>query len=246
MSYDLRLALMTGIDIPIVECGLTIHQPTIKEISYVGEEDFLTGVQVLCLNKTSFTQDETLLTTLNNFQIFMMIMQDKESVDKRQAVEAVFPILFPDYKVAIMVKSLVFMKRESDDIITIDEGNFNYIQEVLKKICCINSSAMQSAGFNPANDKAREIANKLMRGRQKVAAEKGENSNGSIFTQYVSMVAIGIPSMSLADTLLLTMFQLFDLIERYSLWTAWDIDIRVRLAGGSSEKQPDNWMKNIH
>jgi len=34
---DLRSALMTGIEIPIPECKLILHQPTIKEISYIGE-----------------------------------------------------------------------------------------------------------------------------------------------------------------------------------------------------------------
>ena len=34
---DLRAALMTGIDIPIPECQLIIHQPTLKEIALIGE-----------------------------------------------------------------------------------------------------------------------------------------------------------------------------------------------------------------
>jgi hypothetical protein len=52
--------------------------------------------------------------------------------------------------------------------------------------------------------------------------------------------------MSLQELSNLTMFQLYDLIERYMLWTNWDLDIRQRLAGGSPDSTPDNWMKNIH
>jgi hypothetical protein len=33
----------------------------------------------------------------------------------------------------------------------------------------------------------------------------------------------------------LTMYQMYDLIERYSLYVNWDIDIRSRLAGGKPE-----------
>jgi hypothetical protein len=33
MEFDYRLALMTGVDIPIPECQLTIKQPTCLEIS---------------------------------------------------------------------------------------------------------------------------------------------------------------------------------------------------------------------
>ena len=35
--FDYRLALMTGMDIPIPECQIALHQPTIKEISMIGE-----------------------------------------------------------------------------------------------------------------------------------------------------------------------------------------------------------------
>ena len=52
--------------------------------------------------------------------------------------------------------------------------------------------------------------------------------------------------MSLIDCMELTLYQLLDLIERYSLYVNWDIDIRSRLAGASPGDSPDNWMKNIH
>jgi hypothetical protein len=51
---DTRLALMCGIDIPIPECGLIIHQPRIREIAFLGERDFFTGVQSFCINKSMF------------------------------------------------------------------------------------------------------------------------------------------------------------------------------------------------
>ena len=52
--------------------------------------------------------------------------------------------------------------------------------------------------------------------------------------------------MSLQNLLDCTMYQLYDLMERYSLYMNWDIDVRTRLAGGKPDSQPDNWMKNIH
>jgi hypothetical protein len=56
------------------------------EIAYVGEADFFSGIQCLCLNKTMFVKDESLLATTNNFQIFMTIMSEKEAIDKKFAV----------------------------------------------------------------------------------------------------------------------------------------------------------------
>jgi hypothetical protein len=56
--------------------------------------------------------------------------------------------------------------------------------------------SQQSTGFNPADEQARIIAEKLMRGRRRVAEIKGE-SNASIFSRYLSILTVGLPSMSL-------------------------------------------------
>lgn len=238
---DIRLALMAGIDIPIPELQLTIHQPTIKEIALIGDTDFFIGIQCLTINKNMIAQGETLLGNTNNFQIFMTLMTEKESRDKKDSVLQVLTLIVPAYKISFTPRSMIMIGEQNT--ITIDENNFEALQSVLKEVFCIKSDNSQN--FNPGNAKAKEIADKLMRARQRVAAQKGEDK-GSVFVQYASALTVGLQSMSLQDCLNLTMFQMFDLIERYSLWLNWDLDIKSRLAGGKPEDKPDNWMKNIH
>lgn len=240
---DRRLTLMCGTEYPVPECQLTIHQPRIKEIAFIGESDFFSGVQCLCLNKSMFVKDESLLGDTNNFQIFMTIMSEKETADKKIAVQQVCTLLFPEYKVMFTPRSVLFSGK--GQTVQIDESNFEFLQTAISDICCMKTGPMDQQSFNPANAKAREIAEKLMRGRQRVAAEKGQ-TNTSIFSQYLSIITVGLNSMSLQDTMNLTMFQLYDLVERYMLYINWDMDVRCRLAGGKPESQPDNWMKNIH
>lgn len=242
---DYRLALMCGSDIPVPQCQLTIHQPTMKEISLIGEDTFFTAIQCLNVNKKMIKQDETLLTDINNFQIFMTIMTEKEAGEKKESVLQLFQLICPDYKVSVLPRSII-LNKEGQQSVILDENNFESLQIVLREIFCLNSQEMgMHTGYNPADAKAQEIAEKLMRGRQRVAAQNGEDK-GSMFSQYLSTLTIGVPSMSLIDAVNLTMFQLLDLMERYSLYTNWDIDIRSRLAGASIEEKPDNWMKNIH
>ena len=242
---DLRLALMCGIDIPIEECQLVIHQPTIKEIAFIGEKEFLTGVQTLCITKNMvFQEDKSLLDSTNNFQIFMTIMSQPETIDKKQIVQKILTLFFPSYQIIITPLSLIFMLDNGERVL-IDENNFEYLQNIISIICCLKNSVGDPQNFNPADKKAREIAEKLMRGRSRVAAQKGETNN-SIFVQYLSVLTVGLHSMTLQDTINLTMYQLYDLVERYMLYINWDIDIRSRLAGASSNEKPDNWMKNIH
>ena len=240
---DYRLALMAGIDIPIPECQLILHQPTIKEIAYIGETNFFTGVQCLCLQKTMVIQDETLLSTTSNFQIFMTIMNEKQTADKKTDVITVLSVLFPSYTVIFTPRSIMF-NNESGNFM-VDEGNFESLQQVLSEIFCLRNS--DQASFNPGSKKAKEIADKLMKARQKVARLKAEQGGeGSALAQYVSTLTIGLSSMSLNECLGLTMYQLYDLMERYSLYINWDIDLRSRLAGGKPDKPAENWMKNIH
>lgn len=232
------LALMAGIDIPIPECQLIIHQPKIKEIAFIGEQSFFTGIQCLCINKSMYERE---LPGQSTFQIFMMIMQDERGKDKKEDVKKVLTLLFPDYTFYITPRAISFS--QNGENFTIDEDNFESFQIVLKNM--FNLSGSGSESFNPANDAAKEIADKLMRARQRVAEQKGTAAS-SIFSQYLSILTIGLQSMSLQELLDLTMYQLYDLVERYMLFTNWDLDVRTRLAGGKPDSKPDNWMKTIH
>ena len=242
--FDYRLGLMTGIDLPIPELQTTIHQPTIKEISLIGEQDFFIGIQLLCIKKQMYIQDENLLNSTNNFQIFMAIMNEKQTAEKKTAVQQVLTLLFPQSNVIFTPRSIVLNSPQG--IVTIDEGNFEILQQLLNEQFCLKGSGQEQ--FNPEGQKAKEIAQKLMRARQRVAEQKmqGEGGSGSMFSQYLSVLTIAIDSMSLTDLSNLTMYQIYDLIERYTLYLNWDLDIRSRLAGGKPDKPAENWMKNIH
>lgn len=240
--FDYRLALATGADIPISELQAVIHQPTITEISMIGEQDFFTGIQLLCLNKRMYIDNEVLLAQTTNFQIFMTIINEQRVADKKMAVIQVMTLLFPKAKVIFTPRSIILNFGEVSS--TIDEGNFELLQSILQTMFCLSNT--DQATFNPGSKKAKEIADKLMKARQKVAAQKTKEEKGSTFGQYLSILTIGTGSMSLQDCCKLTMYQLYDLIERYNLYLNWDIDIRSRMAGAKADKPLDNWMKNIH
>lgn len=242
---DIRVALIAGIDIPIPECQLILHQPKIREIAFLGDTNFFTGAQTLALHKSMFIDpDKNGLEDINNFQIFMTVIGEKEMADKKAQVKNLLNMLFPNYTILITPRSLVFQDKEKNSF-NVDESNFEALQEVVREVFCLKTGPMDQTAFNPADAKAKEIAEKLMRGRQRVAAQKG-GANTSVFSQYLSILTVGLHSMSLHDLLDCTMYQLYDLMERYSLYMNWDIDVRTRLAGGKPESQPDNWMKNIH
>lgn len=242
-DIDYRLAMMCGTDLPVPECTIIIHQPTITEISLIGENTYFTGAQCLTLNKNMFVvEGKEALTDITNFQIFMMVMQDEKAKDKKNATIQTLQLLLPEYKALFTPRSLALMS--SNGNITIDENNFDYFQNILRLVFCSKNGPMDQQSFNPQGSKAQEIAQKLMRGRDRIAKEKG-GSNSSVLTQYLSILTIGL-HISLNELKNYTLFQLYDLIERYGLYVDQDIDIRSRLAGGKPDKHPENWMKNLH
>ena len=46
-----ELLLLSGNDIPFPEARITIHQPKLREIAFIGEEAFFTGCELLNFSK---------------------------------------------------------------------------------------------------------------------------------------------------------------------------------------------------
>lgn len=245
MNRDLRLALMTGVDIPMPELQLTIHAPTIKEIAFMGEKNFFTAIQYLCVDKEALIQDETLLATLTNFQVLMKVLEQSQDKEKKGAIQTLLLLLFPDYKNTITRNSIILTKKEVQPVL-VDENNFDILQDYVKQVLCVNSIFQgDNVVYNPINDAAKKIADKIMAGRKKVAQLKGGSSD-SVLTRYLSILTIGTNTIGLDKAVNLTLFQLFDLIERYTAFVEWDIDLRVRLAGGKPDKTVETWMRDLH
>ena len=236
---DIKLALMTGIDIPIPEYGITIRQPTLKEISMLGEKEFFIAAQSLCINKHMISESVELPSEIENFEILMRILQEDKT--KKPLVQNLLSLLFPKYSIIITPRAFSFNAAGENFII--DKGNFNYLQDYLQQMFCLQQTGKHS--FNPQGEKATEIAQKLLRARQRVAAQKASEEGESSLGQYISAITVGISSMSLNDTINLTLYQLYDLLERYNLYVNWDLDIRARLAGATGNKKLENWMRPL-
>lgn len=244
MEIDI-FSVFSGADIPIPEISEVIHQPTMKEIGFVGEKNFLSGAQCFLINKNMLLLNKDIpkeaLEQTSDFSLFLDVAKQK---DVKSQVETFLFLIFPKYTQILFTPRAIMLKQEDKSVI-IDEGNFNIIQDIVRKI--FNFDKISGDDFNPANEEAAKIAALLKRGRERVAAQRrAENGgDGSIFSTYLSSLAIALQE-PLDHLLNLTLFQINDLLERYQLWYASEIDVRVRLAGGKPDSQPDNWMKNIH
>lgn len=247
MEIDYRLPLLSGIELPIPEFKLVAHSPTIKEIAFMGEENFFQAMQYLCLRKEQMIQDKNVLSSISNFQILMEVLEQSQDKAKKTAIITLLQIIFPKYMVAMNPNSiLLFEQGDNGETVIIDNNNFEMFQEVIRKLLCAESFLQgDNITYNPGNEKAKAIAEKLMRGRQKVAEIKHGGKKESILARYVSILTVA-QITSLDECLGLNLFQVFDLIERYNLYLSWNIDLKLRLAGGKPSKEVESWMKDLH
>ena len=112
-----QLALICGTDIPYPQLHTVLHQPTLKEIALIGEETFFSGVQCLLVNKNLISLPGNFdLSQLNNFHIFMMILQEKSEAKKKQAVQMVLSLILPDFNFNLVPnRSLILSKEDCNE-----------------------------------------------------------------------------------------------------------------------------------
>ena len=240
MKLD-ELLLLSGNDVPFPQAQLVIHVPTLKEIGYIGEENFHMGCHFVIFDKNSLSQeDKNNLGDLSNFDIFMSVMSSHEkSIHKTNAL-SVLSLLFPNYEIKFEKDKMLLQKENFSSII--NEQNYEDFKDILVQIFCLERDEKENV--NPADALAAKIAEKIKKGKEKVAKSKGEGVKKlNIYSRYISILGVG---NNLIDYLNYTIYQLRDQFERFQLKESNDIYIKAKLAGAQNMEEVDNWMEDIH
>lgn len=251
MMYSIdSLTLISGIDVPIPEIGVNIHQPTIREIAYIGEKSFYEAAQIMIIQKENFIngleniaqEDKIALSQMSNFEIFLKLVEANPLSSTK--VQMLLSLLFPDFNSSIEERFIYLVNPKEQKSILINDSTFEILQEVITAILCLQSSNTKEE-FNPQGDRAREIAEKIKRGRERAARLKGEKKQQSSFlSKYISGLGIGTNTLNIHNVLDLTLYQLLNQLERYGLYTQYNISIQAKMAGAKDVEDVD-WLKDI-
>lgn len=251
MMYSIdSLTLISGIDVPIPEIGVNIHQPTIREIAYIGEKSFYEAAQTMIIQKEDFIngleniaqEDKIALSQMSNFEIFLKLVEANPLSSTK--VQMLLSLLFPDFNSSIEERFIYLVNPKEQKSILINDSTFEILQEVITTILCLQSGNTKEE-FNPQGDRAREIAEKIKRGRERAARLKGEKKQPSNFlSKYISGLGIGTNTLNIHNVLDLTLYQLLNQLERYGLYTQYNISIQAKMAGAKDVEDVD-WLKDI-
>lgn len=240
-----ELLLLSGNDVPFMEAEIAIHQPTLKEIAYIGEENFYSGCGVLNFSKDNLSEEDRInLRTKSDFEILMsMIMDSSHPAMRKNAVNAnmVLTLLFPGCRIKFSPKAIYLINEGESH--SINSNNFENFKEILNAIFCLKGRGDEQS-YNPGGELARKIAEKFKQRKQKIAEQQGEQKI-AILSRYASILAVG-EQKSLNDLMQYTVYQIFDEFERFELKEQFDLYIRAQLAGARDLKEVDNWKKDIH
>ena len=249
------LSLIAGIDIPFPQAQLTIHQPRIDEISYIGQTAFFTGCEYLTLSKNNIiTQDKNNSQTLDDFEILMTIIKDKNPTVQTNKVyiELVLLLLFPQYRIDFLPMSIRISKKNQKNKLQshlIDKNNFSQFKKIISEMFCLSSFLNKQNIYNPGGPQAKALVQKFKKRHQKLAELKNRgkdlNKQISIISQYVSILAVG-EHKDINTLCKYTIYQLLDQFQRFKMKQNFDVYIQAKLAGAKNLDEVDNWMGEIH
>ena len=250
MSKIDSLTLISGIDIPIPELGVNIHQPTIREIAYIGERSFYEAAQTITMNKETLLsslenvseEDKIAISKMSNFELFLKLINSGAMASVN--VQILLTLLFPKHISKIEERFIILTSVGTPEMVIINDESFIILQQIITTILCLHSDKTKDE-FNPAGERARAIADKIRKGREKAARLNGKDQKASSFlSKYISGLGIGTNTLNIHNVLDLTLYQFLNQIERYGLYTSYEVSMKAKMAGAKDVEDVD-WLKDI-
>ena len=237
-----KLLLLSGQDIPFPGAHVNIHQPKASEIALIGEETFFRGLKVLLFSKNDLEEkDKNALAQYSDFNIFMSIINDKNSVAIKTDMLMVLTLMFPDIKFKINIDKILLQLENFES--SINEQNIDEFKDIISQMFCLDSVNSQ---YNPASGISAKIAEKLNQRHIKLAKQRGEDVKEiNIINRYVSVLSIGL-QIDINKIMNYTYYQLIDAFKRYQSKISYDLTIQAKMAGATGLEEVENWMDELH
>lgn len=243
--------LVTGVNIPFVE-SIYLSQPTMKELSqtFSGEDEFLKMIQLLNHNKDSLKKaigEEVPLD--NDYLVFLSLLRSgmmSGDLELENKLLKFFKLLFKDFNVEFSETGISISNNE-DVFVFIDENNYSKLQAIIREIFCLKDLIGDQkiiTDYNPQSDRAKRIAEQLKKRHDTLATMEKESSGKSVFANYIDIVSVDL-GVSINEISNYTLSQLMISMQRLNLLEAFNIDLKVRLAGGDPKSETEHWKKII-
>lgn len=241
-----QLLLYTGQDIYFPDGEFYLHQPTIAELATFGENKYYLITKILSSPLEELLQkDKTDLEGVDKFDVIMSMIQQQESFSLSFRMFLIMMIskvstieYFPD-RIICIIKEDIGQETPKVSTVIIDKDLLNklipYIEEILN-----TSVTVQKSEFDPANKRAKQIMEKILRGRERAHGKDKQKPQISLLTYYCTL--LGVNGFSQEQINKMTVVQLCSIAEMYKRKIIYDEYFQVGLVAG--HKDEDEPMKH--
>ena len=247
------LTLMAGAPIAVEEYNLIINQPKIADIALIGEKKFFESISIFKLEKDTFLKlvikgksaEETVQIT-NLFydktddQIILFLLFNDSELQK--SINNLFSFLFKDIEETTFYEDCIYIKFNDGQQSIINSDSFYIIKDIINQIFSLESEV--SGKYNPAPGAAEMIVKKLKEREKKIQQMKNESDSESkpMLANYLLILSIGSNNFSMDNLLNMTLYQLFAIMKKYSLYEQYQMQVKALMAGASDIELID-WMQ---
>jgi len=223
--------ILSGQPLPIQDANIYMTQPTIQNIVLFGEDDFFAAINII-INLNTFIeqikQGNSELTIISDFQLLLMLMEQDSTI--KTLINSLFSLVFPNYEIEVAEQAINFFITQDEKRIMVGRlhpFNFEFFQTVLSDAFIPVGDEDREPEYNPANELANKIAEKIKEGRAKIHAMQAEQEGEkSLYGQYASVLSIGM-HMDVNIFYNYTPFQLYDAYRRFFSKEASDYYRRI-------------------
>lgn len=225
MDESVKLKLLAGL--PFNIDNICILKPlTLLEIASVGYDKYNLYLSNLVADVSDFKIPNIDLTQYSYWDILISNMYHADEEYSNMILNAMKLFLKEDIFFARC--TCLFYIRNNKQYKIIDKNIFELIRNNLKIQNCVDKNDNEE--FKPANSKAEEIRQKILKGRQKI-----NGSNNISFEDLVSTLAANGNGLNISNIWNLTIYQFNNQFARMQMIEDYDINIRQLLAGAKKE-----------
>lgn len=245
-----KLLLNSNNSLPFQPAQLIFHNPTLNQISMLGEKAFWEGCQYLTFSKNALSyEDKSRLADKSDFDILMIMMKtDKIATALKEKILNMFLLCLPQYKVNFLPSSIMLFKQTEEGKIEshlIDNSNFEEFKKFISRIFCLNFFKQSKQSYNPGGPQAAALVQKFRKRQETLNKLKHKDSTQvAILDSYVSILSVGLQK-SKRELMQYTVYQIIDEFNRFMAKFQYDMYVQQRLAGAENLDQVKNWMGDL-
>jgi len=227
LKDDLELLLLSGLPIEL-EMGI-LYPLKLKDIVKLGYIKYNYYISLLLIDKSQLQNNDIDINDITNFDIVFQSCVMDEKFRK-----SYFEMLELFFKETVQLGNGFFYFSELNEKKIIYKDNFNEIIRLLKEINSMKNK--EENEFNPANDKAKEIADRMKKAREKINKVKAKSGEDLSLSDLISAFAFYNKNTDLNSIFEMTIYQFNNQFQRMQLVNNYEISVQSLLHGADPKK----------